>query len=118
MHRTRNAAYPQGYRGFESPPLRHPGSDMRKILNTLAAASLIAMTGASVCLAQPAAGAPSMRGDGPPPAARPFSITRSDPALDAVVPRGAKLELLAEGFGLNEGPVWVRNGRSGYLLVS
>lgn len=23
MHRTRNAAYSQGYRGFESPPLRH-----------------------------------------------------------------------------------------------
>ena len=24
MHRTRNAAYSQGYRGFESPPLRQP----------------------------------------------------------------------------------------------
>ena len=23
MHRTRNAEYSQGYRGFESPPLRH-----------------------------------------------------------------------------------------------
>ena len=25
---------------------------------------------------------------------------------------------MAQGFGLNEGPVWVREGRSGYLLVS
>jgi gluconolactonase len=59
-----------------------------------------------------------MRGDGPPPAARPFSVTRSDPALDAIVPRGAKLELMASGFGLNEGPVWVPDAHGGYLLVS
>jgi gluconolactonase len=38
-----------------------------------------------------------MRGDGPAPASQPFNIAR--------------------GFGLNEGPVWVREGRSGYLLV-
>ena len=65
-------------------------------------------------LAQPA---PSMRGDGPAPAAKPFSITRSDPALDAVVSPSAQAELIATGFGLNEGPVWVREGNSGYLLV-
>ena len=29
----------------------------------------------------------------------------------------AKAEELARGFGLNEGPVWVREGNSGYLLV-
>ncbi len=58
-----------------------------------------------------------MRGDGPPPAPQPFSITRADPALDAIVARNAKLEPLARGFGLSEGPVWVRQGRSGYLLV-
>jgi gluconolactonase len=58
-----------------------------------------------------------MRGDGPAPAAQPFAITRLDPALDAVVAPNAKLEELASGFGLNEGPVWVREGRSGYLLV-
>ena len=61
---------------------------------------------------------PSMRGDGPAPQSAPFSITRSDPALDAIVPRDAELELLASGFGLNEGPVWVPEGNSGYLLVS
>jgi gluconolactonase len=58
-----------------------------------------------------------MRGDGPAPAAQPFSITRADPALDAIVASNAKAELLASGFGLNEGPVWVPEGRSGYLLV-
>jgi len=70
---------------------------------------------AGSALAQPA---PSMRGDGPAPASSPFSITRSDPALDAIVAPDAELELLASGFGLNEGPVWVPEGDSGYLLVS
>ena len=61
--------------------------------------------------------APAMRGDGPAPQPKPFSITRSDPALDAIVAPNAKAEELARGFGLNEGPVWVREGNSGYLLV-
>jgi gluconolactonase len=55
---------------------------------------------------------------GPPPPARPFSIERLDGALDALVSTGAKLELLSERFGLTEGPVWVQNGNSGYLLLS
>ncbi len=83
----------------------------------LVAASL--MSGAA--LGQPARGsasAPAMRGDGPPPKAAPFSITRADPGLDAIVATNAKAELIASGFGLNEGPVWVRDGDSGYLLVS
>ena len=88
---------------------------MPKTLSSLACALLVATTAASIAAAQPAA---TMRGDGPPPAARPFSVTRSDPALDTVAPRGAKLELMAQGFGLNEGPVWVPEGRGGYLLVS
>ena len=99
---------------------------MSKILACFACASLISMTGLisligpSPATAQPAFGppGPSMRGDGPPPAARPFSITRSDPGLDAVVSRGSRLELLAQGFGLNEGPVWVPDSHGGYLLVS
>jgi len=62
--------------------------------------------------------APSMRGDGPPPEPKPFSITREDARLDAVVSRDAELDLIASGFGLNEGPVWVPEGDSGYLLVS
>jgi len=60
---------------------------------------------------------PTMRGDGPAPTPKPFNIGRADPALDALVARDAKLEELARGFGLNEGPVWVRDRTSGYLLV-
>jgi gluconolactonase len=60
----------------------------------------------------------TMRGDGPAPAPKPFSVTRSDPRIDAIVPAEVSLELMARGFGLNEGPVWVPDGASGYLLVS
>ena len=49
---------------------------------------------------------------------KPFRITRMDAGLDAIVAPNAKLELIAGGFGLSEGPLWVREGRSGYLLVS
>jgi gluconolactonase len=79
--------------------------------------SAAALSVAAMVAAQPTPTVPTMRGDGPPPAAKPFSITRLDPALDALVAPNAKAELLASGFGLNEGPVWVREGRSGYLLV-
>jgi sugar lactone lactonase YvrE len=78
--------------------------------------AVVLASSAGVVLAQQ--GVPTMRGDGPPPAAKPFSITRLDPALDALVDPGAKAELIASGFGLNEGPVWVREGTSGYLVVS
>lgn len=45
------------------------------------------------------------------------SIDRHDPALDALIPKGARLELLkGDYFGFLEGPVWVRQG--GYLLFS
>ena len=61
---------------------------------------------------------PSMRGDGPAPDPRPFSITRNDPGLDQLIATGAKVELVASGFGLNEGTTWVRDGKgSGFLLV-
>jgi gluconolactonase len=59
-----------------------------------------------------------MRGDGPPPAARPFSITRVDPALDELIAPDVQPQLLASGFGLTEGPLWVPDGGGGYLLVS
>ncbi|HEX7081659.1 MAG TPA: SMP-30/gluconolactonase/LRE family protein [Gammaproteobacteria bacterium] len=83
------------------------------------ARTAIAALALAATLAGPAASqqAPAMRGDGPPPAPKAFSITRIDPALDAIVAPNAELELIASGFGLNEGPVWVREGRSGYLLV-
>ncbi|MFN8352906.1 MAG: SMP-30/gluconolactonase/LRE family protein [Spirosomataceae bacterium] len=44
------------------------------------------------------------------------TIVRMDPALDALVPKDAKIEVLASGFVWSEGPAWVKNG--GYLLFS
>jgi gluconolactonase len=41
-------------------------------------------------------------------------VVRLDPALDRLVPRSAKVEKLAGGFGFIEGPLWVH----GYLLFS
>jgi gluconolactonase len=46
---------------------------------------------------------------------RPFSITKKDPALDAIIAPDAKLELLGDRFGITEGPAW---SPQGYLLVS
>ena len=44
------------------------------------------------------------------------SIERLDPKMDKLVPAGARLEVLAEGFDWSEGPVWVPGGK--YLLFS
>ena len=38
------------------------------------------------------------------------SIERLDPALDALLAKDAKIEVLATGFNWSEGPVW-RDGR-------
>ena len=43
------------------------------------------------------------------------AVTRLDPSLDAIVPGGAPIEKLAEGFLFTEGPVWSADG---YLLFS
>jgi gluconolactonase len=43
------------------------------------------------------------------------NIIRMDPALDALVPAGAKVEKVAGGFGFIEGPLWAKEG---YLLFS
>jgi gluconolactonase len=43
-------------------------------------------------------------------------IERLDPALDALIPAGARVERLADGFDWVEGPVWRRD--RGYLLFS
>jgi gluconolactonase len=49
----------------------------------------------------------------------PGDIVKMDPGLDAILAPGTKLELLkAEGFEGGEGPIWVREGKSGYLLFS
>jgi gluconolactonase len=61
---------------------------------------------------------PQMRGDGPPPEARPFSITKADPALDNVVASNATLVELAHGFGLTEGGLWIAEGTSGYWIFA
>jgi gluconolactonase len=45
-------------------------------------------------------------------------IIRLDPALDALVPPGAKIEKVADGFGFLEGPVWVHTSTPGYLIFS
>jgi gluconolactonase len=58
-----------------------------------------------------------MRGDGPAPEARDFYIEKAHDKLDSLIAADAELELMADGFGLNEGPVWVRDGGSGYLIV-
>lgn len=44
------------------------------------------------------------------------TIERIDPALDSIIPPGAVIEILAEGFDWSEGPVWVSDGN--YLLFS
>jgi gluconolactonase len=49
------------------------------------------------------------------PAAAPARVVRLDPALDRIVPKGAKIEKLAGGFQFIEGPVWHPDG---YLLFS
>jgi hypothetical protein len=43
-----------------------------------------------------------------------IEIERLDPALDGIVPGGAKVDRIAEGFKWPEGPIWVH---SGYLLL-
>src|SRR5262245_33039823 len=44
------------------------------------------------------------------------TVERLDSALDDLVPKGAVLEKLADGFAWTEGPVWVKKG--GFLLFS
>jgi len=80
----------------------------------------IALVGVEVANAQAQRGPaePQMRGDGPAPAARPFSITRTDPALDQIISPDAKLVELANGFGLTEAGLWIADGRSGYWIFA
>lgn len=44
------------------------------------------------------------------------SIERLDPAIEALIPPGAVIEVLAEGFDWSEGPVWIDDGE--YVLFS
>jgi gluconolactonase len=47
-------------------------------------------------------------------------IVRADPALDSIVPAGARIEKIAGGFLFTEGPIWVpdESPAGGYLLFS
>ena len=80
----------------------------------------IAVIGVAAANAQAQRGPaePQMRGDGPPPEAKPFSITRTDPALDQIISPDAKLVELARGFGLTEAGLWIADGRSGYWIFA
>src|SRR5215472_4946093 len=44
------------------------------------------------------------------------TIVRKDARLDKLVPPGARIEKLADGFKWAEGPVWIADGR--FLLFS
>jgi gluconolactonase len=89
----------------------------RSLLFPGAAVFVAAAIAATSAQAQAPAG-PQMRGDGPPPQARPFSITKEDPALDQIIAADAKLTELARGFGLTEGGLWVPEGNSGYWVFA
>jgi gluconolactonase len=45
------------------------------------------------------------------------TVHRLDPALDGLLPRDARIEVVASGFDWSEGPVWVKED-GGYLLFS
>ncbi len=78
---------------------------------------LLASAPLTMCLGLPFASAQSAPTNAAPV---PFSITRSDPALDALIAPDAKLTTVAAGFGFIDGPVWIRgrDGAPGYLLAS
>jgi len=44
------------------------------------------------------------------------SIERLSPDIDRLIPPGARIEVLADGFEWAEGPVWISDG--GYVLFS
>lgn len=46
------------------------------------------------------------------------TVERLDPKADAILPAGARMEILAEGFDWSEGPVWVPDDTGGFLLFS
>ena len=81
------------------------------------AIALIGVAAANLSAQRGPAG-PQMRGDGQAPAAKPFSITKMDPALDQIIAADAKLVELAHGFGLTEGGLWIREGQSGYWVFT
>ena len=91
---------------------------MKRLIYSAAPAIAIIAVLTPYAQAQRGTPTPQMRGDGPPPEARPFSITRTDPALDEIIAADAKLVELAKGFGLTEGGLWIADGNSGYWIFA
>ncbi len=77
----------------------------------------IALTLLSLAAGTAAAQAQFLSG-GQTPTARPFTIVKLDPALDAIIDSGVQAELLGDRFGLTEGAVWIQEGDRGYLLFA
>jgi hypothetical protein len=85
---------------------------MKKLLSRVHPIGIVLISVAVASLqAQRGPAGPQMRGDGPPPEPKPFSITKLDPALDLIIAPEAKLVELARGFGLSEGGLWIQEGR-------
>jgi gluconolactonase len=84
----------------------------------LGGCAALIIAAATNALAQRGTPTPQMRGDGPAPEAKPFSITREDPALDEVISPDAKPVELARGFGLTEGGLWIPEGNSGFWIFA
>jgi gluconolactonase len=49
---------------------------------------------------------------------QPFRIERLDPALDAIIAADTQIETLGDRFALTEGPLWIPEGKDGYLIFS
>ncbi len=45
-------------------------------------------------------------------------VARLDPALDEIISADAKLETVRSDFGNAEGPNWIQQGKSGYLVFT
>jgi gluconolactonase len=73
---------------------------------------LLFLLAASLVLEACSSGSTTKSTPGPAPEQLPSvgSVTRLDPALDALVPAEAKIEKLAGGFKFTEGPLWFSNG--------
>ncbi len=70
----------------------------------------------AVALAVAVAAAPAVAQEAKPPAKALGTIERNDPRIDKLIPPGAMVEKLAEGYEWSEGPVWDR--KLGVLLFS
>ncbi len=45
-------------------------------------------------------------------------IQRLDSRLDAIIDKDAEIEILADGFDWTEGPLWIDDGKLGYVIFS